>query len=63
MGNNPKTYVGIAIIILGSILLIAATFIPAMADLLDQNFYTAGSAILIVAGLITHIVINKKIVE
>lgn len=54
---------GIAMIILGALLMILATTVTAMSDMLDQNFYTVGSLILIVAGLIVHIVANKLIVD
>ncbi|MCD8235704.1 MAG: hypothetical protein LUD00_03425 [Prevotellaceae bacterium] len=54
---------GIAMIILGALLMILATTVTAMSDLLDQNCYTVGSLVLIVAGLIVHIVANKLIVD
>ena len=50
---------GIILIILGAILLVL-TVVPAMADLADQNWYTVGSLILIISGLIAHIFINKR---
>lgn len=51
---------GIILIILGAVLLVL-TVLPFMADLADQNWYTVGSLVLIIAGLITHIAINKRI--
>ena len=52
---------GIILIIIGAILLVLTTVLPFMADLADQNWYTIGSLVLIIAGLIAHIVINKRI--
>lgn len=52
---------GIILIIIGAILLVLTTVLPFMADLADQNWYTIGSLVLIIAGLICHIVINKRI--
>ncbi|MCM1311469.1 MAG: hypothetical protein NC206_06735 [Bacteroides sp.] len=54
---------GIAMIILGALLMILATTVTAMSDMLDQNLYTGGSLVLIILGLIVHIVANKLIVE
>ncbi len=52
---------GLILIIVGALLLIICALIPAAGDLADQNWYTWGSFILIIAGLITHIVVNKKV--
>lgn len=54
---------GIAMIILGALLMILATTVTAMSDLLDQNLYTSGSLVLIIVGLIVHIVANKMIID
>lgn len=54
---------GIAMIILGALLIILATTVTAMSDMLDQNLYTSGSLVLIIVGLIVHIVANKMIVD
>ncbi|MBO5025075.1 MAG: hypothetical protein J6C86_02905 [Bacteroidaceae bacterium] len=54
---------GIAMIILGALLMILATTVTAMSDMLDQNLYTSGSLVLIIVGLIVHIVANKMIVD
>ena len=59
--NTMKKNLGILLIIIGALLQIIATFVPAMGDLLDQNLYTAGAAVLIIAGLLLHIFINKKL--
>ncbi|MBO4430593.1 MAG: hypothetical protein J5790_04540 [Bacteroidaceae bacterium] len=57
-----KKYIGISLIVLGALLLILCAFVPFMGDLADQNWYTWGSFIvLIVGGLITHIILNKKL--
>ena len=52
---------GLILIILGALLIILCALVPFMADLADQNWYTWGSVFLIIAGLITHIVVNKKV--
>lgn len=54
---------GICLVILGAILLIVTMIIPALADLADNNVYTIVSFVLIVVGLISHIFINKRIVD
>ena len=61
MKNSQKKNIGIALVVLGAVLLILATIIPALGDLLDQNIYTAGSAFLVIAGIIVHIWLNKKL--
>jgi len=52
---------GIILIIVGALLLILCALVPFMGDMADQNWYTWGSFFLIIAGLITHIIMNKKI--
>lgn len=52
---------GLILIIVGALLLVLCALVPFMADLADQNWYTWGSVLLIVAGLITHIFVNKKV--
>ncbi len=52
---------GIILIMIGAFALVLCAVVPFMADLADQNWYTWGSVALIIAGLITHIRINKKI--
>jgi len=54
---------GIILIVLGSLALIACAFLPFAFDLADQNPYTWGSVFLIIAGLITHIIVNKKVTD
>jgi hypothetical protein len=63
MGKDIKNYVGAILALVGAILMIRATFVPAMADLCDQNWYTAGSFVLIIGGIIAHVVINKYFSE
>ncbi len=63
MGSDLKNYVGAIMVLLGAVLMILATFIPAMADLCDQNWYTMGSLVLIILGIIVHVVINKFFCE
>ncbi len=52
---------GIILIMIGAFALVLCAVVPFMADLADQNWYTGGSDALTIAGLITHIRINKKI--
>lgn|GEM_PF-875801 len=64
--NNYKTYIkmknlGIILIVVGALLLILCSLVPIMGDLADQNWYTWGSFFLIIAGLLTHIFVNKKV--
>ncbi len=61
MKNSQKKNIGICLVVVGALLLILATVIPALGDLLDQNIYTAGSAFLVIAGVIVHIWMNKKL--
>lgn len=60
MGNNIKNYVGIIIVLVGALMLIFAMIIPPLRTLLDFNAYTLAGAVLILAGVITHVRINKK---
>lgn len=50
---------GIALVILGAVLLILPMLLASMADLADENWYTFGGLILIIAGVIVHIIMNK----
>lgn len=59
--NKYLKLLGIALIILGAVLLILPMVVVAMSDLADQNWYTMGNLALIIIGLITHIVLNKKL--
>jgi hypothetical protein len=52
---------GIILIIIGALLLVLCAIVPPMADLADQNWYTIGSLVLIIVGLIAHIFINKRV--
>ena len=57
-----KKYIGVMLVALGALLLILSAFVPFMNDLADQNWSTWGSLIvLIIGGLITHIIVNKKV--
>ncbi len=56
-----KKNLGILLIVLGALLLILCAFVPGMGDLADQNWYTWGSLFLIIAGLLTHIFVNRKL--
>ncbi|MBQ0022780.1 MAG: hypothetical protein KBT29_06030 [Prevotellaceae bacterium] len=52
---------GIILIIVGALAQVLCALVPAMGDLADQNWYTWGALALIIVGLITHIVTNKKV--
>ncbi len=52
---------GIILIVVGALLLILCALVPFMSDMADQNWYTWGSFILIIIGLLTHIFMNKKV--
>lgn len=54
---------GIILIVVGALLLVLCAALPFMSDLADQNWYTVGSFVLIIAGLIAHIVLNKIYVD
>ena len=54
---------GLILILVGAVLQIISALIPALSDLADQNWYTWGSFFLIIIGLISHIVLNKKTEE
>jgi protein-S-isoprenylcysteine O-methyltransferase Ste14 len=56
-----KKYIGVMLVALGALLLILSAFVPFMNDLADQNWYTWGSVVIIIAGLLTHIFVNKKV--
>lgn len=59
--NKYLKFLGIALIILGAILLVLPMLITPLADLVDHNWYTVGNLVLIIVGLISHIVLNKKL--
>ena len=59
MGSSIKNYLGAFMALVGAVLLILATFVPAMSDLCDQNWYTTGSFVLIILGIVAHVVVNK----
>lgn len=56
-------HLGILLIILGALALILCTFVPSLADLADNNIYTACSAGVVLVGLIVHIVLNKIFID
>jgi predicted membrane channel-forming protein YqfA (hemolysin III family) len=59
--NKYLKFLGIALIILGAILLVLPMLITPMADLADYNWYTVGNLALMIIGLILHITLNKKL--
>ena len=59
--NKYLKFLGIALIILGAILLVLPMLITPMADLVDYNWYTVGNLALIIIGLVLHITLNKKL--
>lgn len=58
MGSFKKN-LGVLLVVLGAVLLVLASLIPAMGDLLDYNWFTGGCAFLVIAGLLAHIFLNK----
>ena len=54
-------HLGLALIILGALLLILPMLVSAMADLVDYNWSTVGNIALIIIGLILHILMNKHL--
>ena len=54
-------HLGLALIILGALLLILPMLVSGMADLVDYNWYTVGNIALIIIGLILHILMNKHL--
>ena len=46
-------------VLLGAVLMILAMFVAPMSDLSDQNWYTVGSLLLIILGIVAHVCINK----
>lgn len=59
MGKNILNYVGVIMVLLGAVLMILAMFVAPMSDLSDQNWYTVGSLVLIILGIVAHVCINK----
>ena len=55
--NTLLKNLGIIMILLGVILL----FISEATELVDYNWFTGGALGLQIAGLITHIIMNKRI--
>ncbi len=54
---------GIIFIIVGALLLVGCALLPFMNDMADYNWYTGGSVVLIIAGLLLHIYLKKKAFE
>ncbi len=52
-------HLGLALIIIGAVLIILTMLVPGMGDMADHNWYTLGSLSMIVAGLLAHILFNK----
>ncbi len=59
--KNVLKNLGLALVVLGALLLVLTMLVPAMADMADQNWYTLGSLILIIVGLLAHIFFNKHL--
>lgn len=51
---------GLILIFIGALAIILCAFVPQMSDLANQNWYTFGSAGVVIIGLITHIIVNKR---
>ena len=51
-----KNFIGIILIVLGALLLILSY----IADLTDYNWYQLICLLLIIGGIVTHILVNKK---
>ncbi len=60
--NNSLKYLGIGILLLGALMALVA-FIPDLRLLYDQpfNWYISLSLLLVIAGLVLHIVLNKRL--
>ena len=55
---------GVILVIVGALLLIICALpVQALSDLADQNWYTVGSFVIIIIGLIAHIVLNKIYID
>jgi len=59
---------GLFAIMLGAILMIVGMLgdplgVDALSDLCDFNAYTLGALLLIIAGFIGHIILNKRFVD
>lgn len=52
-----KNYIGLCLIILGSLMLIFSYF---DGELVDYNWYTLISLLLIIVGIVAHIAITKR---
>lgn len=48
---------GVLLIVVGAVLLALGAFV--FKDMVDYNWYTCGSFILMIIGLVAHILINK----
>ena len=60
-----KQNVGIILIVLGALLMIVSYFsakfnLGALADLIDYNRFQLFALVLIIAGIVSHIVIDKR---
>ncbi len=57
--NTLKKNLGIILILLGAIALFTAYY----TGLVDYNWATGGSLALMIAGVIVHIIMNKRILD
>lgn len=57
--NSFLKNLGVLLIIVGALLLILPSLIPAMVDLLDYNAYTVTGCALVIVGFFAHILLNK----
>ncbi len=61
--QKKMKFLGISMIVIGALALVLSMVVPAIADMADENWYTWGSVLLIIIGLISHIIISKKLSE
>lgn len=52
-----KKYLGIVVALLGALMLVVSYFV----DLVDYNYYQVIALFLIIAGIVAHIEINKRL--
>ncbi len=60
-----KKYTGIILIVLGALILILSYTLDRFAgiSLVDYNFVQLGALILVIVGIVTHIILTKKLGE
>ena len=61
MDNKILKNLGIFIALIGALMIVCASFL--FTNLLDQhyNWFISLSTILVIAGLVVHIILNKKL--